>query len=469
MAADEGLCAPVTVGTPPGGTTTAGELATDLYELTMAASYLRRGMTEPATFSLFARRLPARRGFLVAAVLADALSYLERLSFSEEDLAWLTGHGFSSEMAEQLGTLRFTGDVLAVPEGRALLPDEPFVEVTAPLAEAQLVETVLVNQITYQTAIATKAARYILAAGGIELVDFALRRTHGIEAGLAVARASAIAGFAATSNVEAARRFGLRASGTMAHSYVEAFPSEEDAFMAFVEDRPGPVTFLVDTYDTKSGGEAAIRVTRCLGLSEDLAIRLDSGDLDRLARLARRRLDAAGFPQVRIFVSGGLDEYDLERLRHAHAPIDAAGVGTRIGVSSDAPSLDSAYKLVAYAGRPVCKLSEGKTTLPGPKQVYRRGFRRPDVLATRHEPPPEGAEALLVPVMRRGRRTDVDLSIGVARRRLEGDLQALPAEALDLHDPKPQQPVLSVRLARLADSLAAEHTGSAQRLVDPTG
>ena len=279
----------MSVSTPPDGIAMTGALTTDLYELTMAASYLHRGMTAPATFSLFARRLPARRGFLVA---------------------------------------------------------------------AGLVETVLVNQITYQTAVATKAARCTLAAGGIELVDFALRRTHGIEAGFGVARASAIAGFAATSNVDAARRFGLRVSGTMAHSYVEAFPSEEDAFVAFVQDRPGPVTFLVDTYDTMSGVDAAIRVMRRLGLTEDLAIRLDSGDLESLARLARRRLDAAAFPQVRIFVSGGLDEYDLERLRNAHAPIDAAGIGTRMGVSSDAPSLDSAYKLVAYAGRPVCKLSD---------------------------------------------------------------------------------------------------------------
>jgi nicotinate phosphoribosyltransferase len=455
--------------TPPGAIAMAGALTTDLYELTMAASYLHRGMTEPATFSLFARRLPAHRGFLVAAGLADALSYLERLSFRDEDLAWLTGHGFSSETAAQLSTLRFTGDVLAVPEGRVLLPDEPFLEVTAPLPEAQLVETVLVNQITYQTAVATKAARCRLAAGGIELVDFALRRTHGIEAGLSVARASAIAGFVATSNVDAARRFGLRTSGTMAHSYVEAFAREEDAFVAFAEDRPGPVTFLVDTYDTMSGVDAAIRVMRRLGLTEDLAIRLDSGNLESLARLARRRLDAAGFPQVRIFVSGGLDEYDLERLRNAHAPIDAAGIGTHMGVSSDAPSLDSAYKLVAYAGRPVCKLSEGKATLPGPKQVYRRGFRQPDVLATRDEPPPEGAEALLVPVIQHGRRTDVDLSIDAARLRLEGDLQALPADALDLHDPKPRRPALSVHLARLAETLGAARTGSAHRIVDSSG
>jgi nicotinate phosphoribosyltransferase len=464
----------MTVGTPPGGTApggtaTAGALTTDLYELTMAASYLRRGMTEPATFSLFARRLPARRGFLVAAGLHDVLEYLEHFSFSDDDLAWLAGHGFSSETIEELSILRFTGDVLAVPEGRVLFPDEPFLEVTAPLVEAQLVETVLVNQITYQTAIATKAARCTLAAGGIELVDFALRRTHGIEAGIAVARASAIAGFAGTSNVEAARRFGLRASGTMAHSYVEAFPNEEAAFVAFAEDRPGPVTFLVDTYDTMSGVETAIRVMRRLGLTEDLAIRLDSGDLDRLARLARRRLDDAGFPQVRIFVSGGLDEYDLERLKNAHAPIDAAGVGTRMGVSSDAPSLDSAYKLVAYAGRPVCKLSEGKATLPGPKQVYRREFRQPDVLATRHEPAPGGAEALLVPVMRGGRRTDVDLSIDAARQRLDADLHALPAEVLDLHDPKPLLPVWSAHLTNLAEALSAEHTGSARQRVEPTG
>ena len=430
-------------------------LVTDLYELSMAASYLRRGMVEPATFSLFVRRLPEHRGFLVAAGLEDCLSYLESFAFAREELDWLAQAGLPAETVQQLGDLRFTGDVEAVPEGRVVLANEPLVEVTAPIAQAQLVETVLLNQITYQTALATKAARCRLAAGPIELVDFSLRRTHGIEAGMAAARVSAIAGFAATSNVAAARRFGLVASGTMAHSYVEAFPSEEEAFVAFAEDHPGPVTFLVDTYDTLSGVDAAIRAIRRLGLAEGIAVRLDSGDLAGLARQTRHRLDAAGLPQVRIFVSGGLDEHDLERFRSEGVPIDAAGVGTRFGVSFDAPSLDSAYKLVEYGGRAVCKLSEGKATLPGPKQVWRRGFAEPDLLATRDEPGPPGAEPLLVPVMRSGRREEHDATIAAARRRLELDLGALPAPAILIEEPTAPQPVLSERLQALVEVVAA--------------
>ena len=290
-------------------------LITDFYELNMAASYLRRDMVGPATFSLFVRRLPPSRGFLVAAGLEDCLKYLESFAFGPDDLAWLGTAGFPADVIDMFEAMHFSGDVIAVPEGRVVFADEPLLEVTAPIAEAQLVETYLLNQITYQTSLATKATRCRLAAGGIELVDFALRRTHGAEAGMAVARVSAIAGFGATSNVEAARRFGLEAAGTMAHSYIEAFPTEAKAFRAFAEDLPGRTTFLVDTYDTRAGVEAAIGVIRQLGLSGPLGVRLDSGDLARLARETREQLDGAGLPDVRIFVSGGLDEYDLERFR----------------------------------------------------------------------------------------------------------------------------------------------------------
>ena len=300
-------------------------LITDLYELNMAASYLRRGMVGSATFSLFVRKLPADRGFLVAAGLEDCLSHLESFSFEDEDLAWLREAGFSPDTVDAFAGLRFTGDVFAVPEGRVVLTDEPILEVTAPIPEAQLVETYLLNQVTFQTALATKATRCRLAAGDIELVDFALRRTHGIEAGMAVARLSAIAGFGSTSNVDAARRFGLRAAGTMAHSYIEAFPTEVEAFRAFAQDLPERTTFLVDTYDTLTGVATAIEVIRELGLSGSLGVRLDSGDLVALARDARRMLDEAGLPQVRIFASGGLDEYDLERFVAEGAPIDAVG------------------------------------------------------------------------------------------------------------------------------------------------
>ncbi len=365
-------------------------LLTDLYELRMAASYLRRGMEEPATFSLFVRQLPPGRGFLVAAGLEACLDYLESYRFEEEELVWLERAGFDRETLERFAQLRFTGEIWAVPEGRIVLANEPLLEVSAPIAEAQLVETYLLNQVTYQSAIATKAARCRLAAGDIELVDFALRRTHGVEAGMAVARLSAMVGFAATSNVEAARRFGLRPSGTMAHSYIEAFDDEKDAFIAFAEDRPDQVTFLVDPYDTLKGVDTAIDVIRRLGLGYPLGVRLDSGDLATLSREARRRLDDAGLERVRIFVSGGLDEYDLARFAAEELPIDAAGVGTRMGVSADAPYLDSVYKLVAFGDRPVLKLSTGKATLPGAKQVWRGKSLVEDVLSLRHEEGPEG-------------------------------------------------------------------------------
>jgi nicotinate phosphoribosyltransferase len=431
-------------------------LVTDLYEVNMAASYLRRGMVGPATFSLFVRQLPPGRGFLVAAGLEDCLSLLESFAFEEEDLAWLRRNGFDAGTVEALASLRFTGDVDAVPEGRVVLPHEPILEVTAPIAEAQLVETALLNQVTFQTAIATKAVRCRLGAGDIELVDFALRRTHGVEAGMAVARLTALAGFVATSNVEAARRFGLRAAGTMAHSYVEAFPSEAEAFRAFAEDRPSSPTFLVDTFDTLGGVQAAIGVIRQLGLTGPLAVRLDSGDLAELARKARRLLDEAGLAQVRIFASGGLDEYDLERFRRDRVPIDAAGVGTRLGVSADAPSLDSAYKLVAFGDRPVLKLSPGKATLPGPKQVWRRVPIGSDLLATRDEPAPVGHEPLLVPVMRAGARTGPPDALDAARARLERDLVGLPATARDLHAPVPPAVRLSPRLRALTATVARE-------------
>lgn len=417
------------------GGRTVGALVTDLYELTMAMSYLRRGMTEPATFSLFVRRLPPDRGFLVAGGLEDCLAYLESYTLDPAEAAWLRSQGFSSEDVDRLADLRFTGDVWAAPEGRVVLPDEPLLEVTAPIAEAQLVETYLVNQVTYQTAIASKAARCRLAAPEVDLIDFALRRTHGVDAGMAVARLTATAGFVATSNVEAARRYGLRAAGTMAHSYVLAFPSEVAAFEAFTEDLPGRTTLLVDTYDTVDGVRAAIDVLTRRRPPGPLAIRLDSGNLAALAGKARRMLDEAGLPEVRIVVSGGLDEHDLASLVAAGAPIDAAGVGTKIGTSADAPSLDSAYKLVEYGRRAVRKLSTGKATLPGRKQVWRRMPITEDVLGLRDEPGPAGTEPLLVEVMRGGRRVHPADPIEVLRERCARDLAALPESARVLRGP----------------------------------
>lgn len=431
-----------------------GGLTTDVYELTMAASYLRRAMRGPATFSLFLRRLPADRGFVVAAGLDDCLRFLEDFHFEPDELDYLSELGFDDEMIDRFRRLRFTGSVRAVLEGRVVFANEPILEVTAPIAEGQLVETYLLNQITFQSAIATKAARCRIAAGGADLIDFSFRRTHGVEAALKAARASAIAGFTATSNTAAARRYGLRATGTMAHSYVQAFRSESDAFAAFAVDFPGRVTFLVDTYDTLSGVAHAIDVIRRQGLSGQLAIRLDSGDLRGLSIASRRLLDEAGLARVRIVASGDLDEYEIERLVQGSAPIDAYGVGTRMGVSADAPYLDSVYKLVAFGGRPVMKLSPGKATQPGAKQVFRTsapGDIGPDLLASAEEPAPDGMEPMLVPVMEGGRYLDPPRhSVAAARARLEADLVDLPAHTLRLTSPTPVTVEISAALQSLA-------------------
>ena len=438
-----------------------GGLLTDLYELNMAASYLRRGMTGPATFSLFVRRLPAERGFLVAAGLEDCLQFLQEFSLTTEDLEYLRRtQGYGEDVLRALARLRFTGEVRAVPEGRVVFAGEPLLEVTAPVAEAQLAETVLLNHVTFQTSVATKAARCVLAAAGAQVVDFAFRRTQGLEAGLAVARASAIAGFSATSNVEAARRYGLTAAGTMAHSFIEAFPSEEAAFTAFAQDFPQKTTFLVDTYDTAQGVRTAIEVARRLGVPGPVGVRLDSGDLAGLARLARGMLDGAGLPGARIFASGGLDEWAIAELAAGGAPIDAYGVGTKMGVSADAPYLDTAYKLVAYAGRPVMKLSPGKVTRPGAKQVFRGPGA--DLLTLHGEPAPAGWQPLLSPVMRGGHRVAGPEPLGQARQRCAADLAWLPAPARRLRAPEPVPVRVSPRLGYLQDQLARSLAGGNQ-------
>src|SRR6266576_2233790 len=282
-------------------------LLTDLYELNMVASYLRRGMGDTATFSLFVRRLPSTRGFIVAAGVESSLDFLEQLHFEEDDLRYLNEVvGFAPADIDAFRRFRFTGDVWAIPEGRIALAGEPLLEVTAALPEAQLVETFLLNRVTFESTIASKAARCVIAAAGRDTVDFSFRRTQGIEAGIDVARLSAMVGFAATSNVEAARRHGLVAAGTMAHSYIEAFASETEAFRAFAQDFPGRATFLVDTYDTMSGIKHAIEVIKELGLGGRLGIRIDSGDLVALSKRGRRMLDGAGLNHVRIFASGAL-------------------------------------------------------------------------------------------------------------------------------------------------------------------
>jgi nicotinate phosphoribosyltransferase len=431
-----------------------GGLWTDLYQLNMAASYLRRGMGGDATFSLFVRGLPPQRGFIVAAGLQPCLNFLEQLGFDEDELSYLGTIGFDDRALDDLRALTFEGEVWAVPEGRIVHADEPLIEVTAPIAAAQLVETFLLNQITLHTTLASKAARYVLAADGRSLVDFAYRRTHGADAADAVARASAIVGFAATSNVAAARRYGLAVAGTMAHSFIEAFLDESEAFRAFAKDHPGRTTFLVDTYDTVRGVRTAIETIREMELTGDVGVRLDSGDLDQLSRESRRLLDDAGLRRARIFASGGLDELEIADLVAARAPIDAFGIGTQMGVSADAPYVDSVYKLVEYDDRPVMKLSTGKVTAPGRKQIWRAAGT--DVITLRDEHGSPGAQPLLEPVMAAGKRVAPDATIGEMRARFDEDLAALPDACKKLRDPEPLQARRSEALVALTERIRGE-------------
>jgi nicotinate phosphoribosyltransferase len=408
-------------------------LFTDLYQLTMAAAYVRAGMEPVATFSLFVRRLPPERGFLLAAGLEDVLAYLEALRFTEEELRWLAGIGLSDPaLLDRLRTLRFTGDVRAMPEGTVVFADEPILEVTAPLVEAQLVESAVINLVQLPTMVASKAVRAVLAAEGRGLAEFGLRRSHGADAALKAARAAWIAGFASTSDVLAGMRYGIPLSGTMAHSYVSAFGDEMAAFRAYADAHPGAAVLLLDTYDTLAAASKAAAVNRELAArGHRLAgVRIDSGDLAELSRAVRRILDAEGAADVPIIASGGLDEFDVARLAAAGAPIASFGLGTRIDTSADAPSLDIVYKLVRVGDREVLKLSAGKETWAGPKAVYRLAgpdgrFTR-DLLATAGEPAPPGAEALLGPVMAGGERLQPCPSLDAIRARAAAQVAALP-------------------------------------------
>jgi nicotinate phosphoribosyltransferase len=416
-------------------------LLTDLYEFTMAAALVAEGKADlRSVFSLFIRRLPPARGFLVAAGLDDVLRFLHDLHFNPDDVAALERlFPFDPAFLDWLAGVRFSGRVRAVPEGRIVFAGEPLVEIEAPFAVAQLLETYLLNQMTFQTAIATKAARCRHAAGGRMLVDFGLRRTHGTDAGMKAARCGALAGFAGTSNVAAAARWGIPASGTMAHSFVTAFGSELEAFRAFARHHRADPVLLVDTYDTATGVDNAIVVARELAAEGRrlAAIRLDSGDLAGLARMARERLDTGGFPEVKIFASGGLDEYSIEALVAAGAPIDGFGVGTAFGVSEDAPTLESVYKLVEIDGRPVAKASTGKATLPGAKQVWRRPGFAGDILALATETAPAADTEPLLVAMEPLPAPDPGTALAAARAHFESDWERLPSRARDLHDPRP--------------------------------
>ncbi|WP_297056668.1 nicotinate phosphoribosyltransferase [Thermosulfurimonas sp.] len=436
---------------------TPSALLTDLYELTMSQVYVERGMLAPATFSLFVRKLPRQRSFLLFAGLWPLLEALRELRFSEDDLAYLESLKlFKPTFLDYLKDFRFSGEVWALPEGTVFFENEPVVEITAPLPEAQIVETLVINLVNIETAIATKAALCVLAAQGRPCVDFGARRTQGLEASLHAARASYIAGFTATSNVLAGKLFGLPVTGTMAHSYVESFDREEEAFRVFAENFPENTVFLIDTYDTLEGARRAARVALKLkekGLSVR-GVRLDSGDVIELSRKVRRVLDEAGLSEVKIFVSGGLDEKRIAEIVSSGAPVDAFGVGTKMGVSADAPYLDLAYKLVEYDGRPRMKLSEGKITYPGRKQVFRRyadsGLMEEDLLALREEDLP--GKPLLKCFMRERNLLETPPSLSTIRRRAAEEIARLPKEVRK--GKRVPSPRVSEALARLYQETA---------------
>ncbi|HZZ37235.1 MAG TPA: nicotinate phosphoribosyltransferase [Caulobacteraceae bacterium] len=407
-------------------------LFSDLYQLNMMQAYLEHGLTEPASFEFFVRGLPARRGFLMAAGLEQALEFLETLRFPPEDLDWLARSGrFGKVLLDALAELTFEGDVEAMPEGTVFFPHEPILRVTSPLPIAQFVETRLINLLHFQSLIASKAARNVLAAPDKLLVDFGFRRAHGAEAGLMAARASYLAGFSGTATIEAGRRWDIPLYGTMAHAFVQAFDDEAEAFERFAEARPDGLVLLLDTYDTVAAARKAVALAphlRAKGV-RIAGVRLDSGDLVALSKSVRSILDDGGLEDTIIFASGGLDEDDLMAFASAGAPIDGYGVGTSLAASADAPTLDCVYKLVEYAGRPRRKRSTGKATWPGRKQVFRRldedGRMALDVLTLEGDRQP--GEALLQPAMRGGRRVAPAPSLAEIRAHAADQLAKLPA------------------------------------------
>lgn len=414
-------------------------LLTDLYQLNMVQAYLERGETKTAVFEFFVRALHPRRKFLIAAGLEQALGFLENLRFSPDEIDWLATYGqFGKSLLDYLAAFRFTGDVHAMPEGTAFFANEPVLRVTAPLPEAQLVETRLINILHFQCLIAAKAARFVLAAPGKLLVDFGLRRAHGAEAGLLAARASYIAGFAGTATLLAGKLYDIPLFGTMAHSFIQAHDDETSAFENFARSRPEELVLLIDTYDTEAAARKVVALAPRLkerGI-RIRGVRLDSGDLIALSKSVRRILDDGGLKDVTIFASGGLGEDQLLAAIRTQAPIDGFGIGTSLTTSSDVPALDCAYKLQEYAGRARRKLSSGKATWPGRKQVWRRfmpdGAMAGDVLSLEDDDHP--GERLIQPMMQAGQRLHKPESLSEIRARAAENIKTLP-EPLRRLDP----------------------------------
>jgi nicotinate phosphoribosyltransferase len=444
-------------------------LLTDLYQLTMAACYFDQGMNEEATFSLFIRKYPKNRSYFVAAGLAEALEYLATLHFSEDDLAYLESTGlFRTPFLDFLKTLRFTGEVYALPEGSIFFKDEPLLEVSAPIIEAQLVETFIINAVNVQTLIASKAARSVQAARGRPLVDFSLRRTQGSDAGLKVARASYLAGFAGTSNVLAGKLYGIPTFGTMAHSYITSFHEEIEAFRVFAENFPKISTLLIDTYDNISGAHKAAQVAQEMeSRGEHLrSVRLDSGDIAAISKQVRDVLNQEGLDYVKILASGGFDEHKISEVLARGGLVDSFAVGTKMGVAADAPYFDIAYKLVKYAEHPVMKLSTGKVTLVDKKQIWRRfddkGLMNGDTIALREETLPAG-KPLLKQVMKNGALLSPLPTLQESRAYFRQQYALLPEAYKALENP-PAYPVnlsqgLTEREARVEEELHHRELG----------
>jgi nicotinate phosphoribosyltransferase len=440
-------------------------LLTDLYQINMIQAYLDHGDTATAVFELFVRTLPGRRGFLMAAGLEQALDFLENLRFSAPEIAWLKSTGrFRQNLLDYFAALRFTGDVHAMPEGTVFFASEPILRLTAPLPLAQLVESRLINILHYQVLIAAKAARNVLAAPGKLLVDFGLRRAHGAEAGLMAARASYVAGFAGTATVLAGEQFGIPLFGTMAHSFVEAFGDESEAFETFARTRPDNVVLLLDTYDSEAAARKVVALAPKLkqaGIAIR-GVRLDSGDLIALSKSVRAILDAGGLKDTTIFVSGGLDEDSLLGFAKAGAPIDGIGIGTSLTTSADVPSIDCVYKLQEYAGLPRRKRSENKATWPGRKQVRRRygadGRMAGDVLTfADHQ---TVGEPLIHPVMQGGKRLGQKPSLDGIRRHAKRELERLPEELRQLRPDADYRVEIGDDLVKLAAEVDRRQQGS---------
>ncbi len=444
-------------------------LLTDLYQLTMLQGYFERGMNETAVFEFFVRKLRPGRGFLMAAGLEQVLGFLEQANFTPKQLDWLRStKRFSDEFINWLATWRFEGDVQAMPEGTICFPNEPLLRVVAPLPQAQLIETRLINLLHFQTLVASKAARSVLVAPGKLLVDFGLRRAHGAEAGLLAARATYLAGFSGSSTVLAGARFGIPMFGTMAHSFVQAHDSETESFRSFAHAQPDNVVLLIDTYDTEAAAHKVVALAPELA-AQGIAIkgvRLDSGDLGDLAHRVRRILDGGGLQTTTIFASGDLDEFRVRELLTQGAPINGFGIGTRLDTSADAPYLDCAYKLEEYAGTPRRKRSAGKATWPGRKQVWRRydraGRMSGDTISI--ESDHQDGEPLLMPVMQGGRRL-VSATLSDIRSHAAAGLARLPEPLRQLQEPYDYQVEIAAPLRELARQVDLEHASDPRETI----